>query len=73
MARTVRKKNGARSDVDQTISRLAEAPTEEEIALRAYEIYLDRGQVGGMDLDDWLRAELELTWKWAVQPRKTEA
>jgi hypothetical protein len=33
---------------------------EEEIRLRAYEIYLERGQQPGSDVDDWLQAEREL-------------
>jgi hypothetical protein len=33
---------------------------EEEIRLRAYEIYIERGERPGGDLDDWLRAEREL-------------
>jgi DUF2934 family protein len=36
-------------------------PTEEEIAVRAYHIYLERGGAGGEPLDDWLEAERELT------------
>ncbi len=32
----------------------------EEIRRRAYEIYLERGQQPGRDLDDWLQAEREL-------------
>jgi DUF2934 family protein len=36
------------------------APTPEEIAQRAYEIFLARGGEPGHDLDDWLQAELEL-------------
>ena len=35
-------------------------PSREEIRLRAYEIYLDRGGVPGNELDDWLQAEREL-------------
>jgi hypothetical protein len=35
-------------------------PTNEEIAARAYEIFLTRGGEHGSDLDDWLRAEQEL-------------
>jgi hypothetical protein len=62
MAKTVRKKDNPRGDKDQAISRAAEAPSEEEIALRAYEIYLDRGQADGRDLDDWLEAKRELTF-----------
>jgi hypothetical protein len=36
-------------------------PTEDQIALRAYHIYLDRGESDGNPLDDWLQAEHELT------------
>ena len=32
----------------------------EEIRLRAYEIYLERGEKPGHDLDNWLQAEREL-------------
>jgi hypothetical protein len=35
-------------------------PSREEIARRAYEIYLTRGEVHGYDRDDWLQAEREL-------------
>jgi len=35
-------------------------PSREEIRLRAYEIYLERGGVPGNELDDWLQAEGEL-------------
>ena len=36
-------------------------PTEQEIAARAYELYLKRGGENGSALDDWLAAEEELT------------
>ena len=36
-------------------------PTEEEIAVRAYHIYLERGDAEGSPTDDWLQAERELT------------
>ena len=32
----------------------------EEIKRRAYEIYLERGEQPGRELDDWLQAEREL-------------
>ena len=32
----------------------------EEIRRRAYEIYLERGEQPGRELDDWLQAEREL-------------
>jgi hypothetical protein len=34
---------------------------EEEIRQRAYELYQERGRADGHDLDDWLRAEEEIT------------
>jgi len=39
------------------------APTHEAIALRAYEMYLERGGAPGDALEDWTRAERELTEK----------
>ena len=33
---------------------------DEEIRLRAYEIYLERGEQPGRGLDDWFQAEREL-------------
>jgi len=33
---------------------------DEEIRHRAYEIYLERGEQPGRELDDWLQAEREL-------------
>ena len=35
-------------------------PTTEEIAIRAYEIFQNRGGGHGADVDDWLQAEREL-------------
>ena len=35
-------------------------PTFEQIQVRAYEIYIDRGRQDGLDLDDWFQAEKEL-------------
>jgi len=35
--------------------------SEREIERRAYEIYLERGEQPGRDLDDWLQAEHELS------------
>jgi uncharacterized protein YndB with AHSA1/START domain len=39
-------------------------PTDEQIARRAYELYLDRGQTPGHELEDWLQAERELSANW---------
>jgi hypothetical protein len=35
-------------------------PTHDEIAARAYQIFLERGCQHGHDRDDWLQAEYEL-------------
>ena len=36
-------------------------PTQDQIAARAYEIYLERGSTPGDPMQDWLRAESELS------------
>ena len=36
------------------------APADEEIAQRAYELYLARGGTDGHDLEDWLEARRQL-------------
>jgi Protein of unknown function (DUF2934) len=38
-------------------------PSEEEIRIRAYHRYLERGGGHGMDFEDWLEAERELRTK----------
>jgi Protein of unknown function (DUF2934) len=38
---------------------------EESIRRRAYELFLERGQVSGQELDDWLQAEREIEGKIA--------
>jgi hypothetical protein len=35
----------------------------EEIARRAYELFLARGGAHGHDLEDWFQAERELAWE----------
>ena len=45
-------------------------PTHESIAMRAYEIYIERGAAPGRDLDDWLQAEQELTGKKKSSTRR---
>ena len=35
-------------------------PTHQEIAARAYQLYLQRGRQDGYSVDDWLQAEYEL-------------
>lgn len=47
--------------MSQTIDQFKKAaPTHEQIAARAKEIYLARGNQPGHEVDDWLQAEYEL-------------
>ncbi|HMD43266.1 MAG TPA: DUF2934 domain-containing protein [Candidatus Acidoferrum sp.] len=46
----------------------AKAPTKEEIALRAYHIYLERKGAPGDPHADWLRAERELLAEARKEP-----
>ena len=39
---------------------VVDSAREQEIRRRAYEIYLERGEEPGRDLEDWLQAEREL-------------
>jgi hypothetical protein len=41
-------------------AQVANGARDEEIRRRAYEIYLERGEEPGHELDDWLQAEREL-------------
>jgi hypothetical protein len=43
------------------MSDIKKVPAQEEIELRAYEIYLERGGKEGNAVDDWLAAEKELS------------
>ena len=47
-------------EVSETSESTRVRPTEEEIAVRAYHIYLERGETEGNPSDDWLQAEREL-------------
>jgi hypothetical protein len=44
-------------------------PAQDQIAARAYEIYLERGATPGDPMQDWLRAEREL----AAPPKKSRS
>jgi hypothetical protein len=44
-------------------------PTQDQIAARAYQIYLERGATPGDPMQDWLRAEREL----AAPPNKSSS
>jgi len=48
-------------------------PSGEEIARRAHELYLQRGGEHGKDVEDWVRAEKELSDEPVRVPAKTRA
>jgi Protein of unknown function (DUF2934) len=64
MTRTRKKEKSMSPKPKQDESTEAEATgnsaPSEEIRRRAYEIYLERGEQQGGELDDWLQAEREL-------------
>jgi hypothetical protein len=47
--------------------------TKEDIAHRAYELFVERGSTPGNDIEDWVRAEKELTGEAVAAPAKTMA
>ena len=51
------------AESEKTQVQLANAPSQEEIRLRAYELHHEKGGAHGRDLDDWLEAERELAAK----------
>jgi hypothetical protein len=46
-------------ETDRSLRRVSE-PTYEEIATRAYYLYLERSRSGGGELGDWIQAEAQL-------------
>jgi len=51
---------GRRPAADATPTRTVTAPSYEQIAARAYEIFIARGGQHGRDQEDWYQAESEL-------------
>jgi hypothetical protein len=47
-------------------------PAQDEIARRAYELFLQRGSVPGHETDDWLQAEAELSARGAESEERPE-
>jgi hypothetical protein len=47
-------------------------PTQDDIALRAYHIYLERGRTAGDPMQDWLQAEKELLGPTKKPRRKSK-
>jgi len=53
-------KDVAADQADTTSVSMASEPSEEQVRLRAYHRYLERGGGHGMDFEDWLEAKREL-------------
>lgn len=45
----------------------------EDIAHRAYELYVQRGREPGRDVEDWVRAEEELRSEVVAEPVRAKA
>jgi hypothetical protein len=60
-ARSISSPSPTGPDASEAIESPRTPPSEEEIAVRAYHIYLERGETEGDPTDDWLQAERELT------------
>ena len=64
MAKTAKGKSQpdiSSTDIEQSGEPSDSSPTQEQIAARAYHIYLERGGSDGNPEEDWLQAERELS------------
>jgi len=69
MTKPIKESSPAVSD-----SKTAEGrPRREEIEVRAFQIYVDRGGAHGQDMEDWMQAERELLEKYGKTAGKTKA
>jgi hypothetical protein len=46
--------------LEAVANNISELPLEERVQMRAYELYVLRGNESGSELDDWLQAEDEV-------------
>ena len=53
---------------DEELHRLLYEVLKQRIARRAYQLYLARGGAPGNDLDDWLRAEMDVLGQSLAAP-----
>lgn len=61
MAKTAQIKTNPDPEAEEARESTSIQPTDEEIAVRAYHIYLERGEAEGDPINDWLQAERELS------------
>ncbi len=57
------KKATASKPVETTTLPQSQGNVEDSIRFRAYELFEQRGRNHGFDMEDWLRAEVEVTQK----------
>jgi Protein of unknown function (DUF2934) len=62
----------ASSAATKKTSKVKAKPTQEDIATRAYHIYLERGCTPGDPMQDWLQAEQELLASTKKPRRKSK-
>ena len=60
------------SETTRKVRKAKSAPTQDDIAFHAYQIYQQRGYTAGDPMQDWLRAERELNEKPKKTSRKTK-
>jgi hypothetical protein len=66
------KTRAAASPTVKKSKKMKSQPTQEQIALRAYQIYLERNGAPGNPFEDWVRAERELTEQAKKATRKSK-
>ena len=60
MGRTATKQQRTPLPATQKVEPKRPTITEDDVRLRAYELYLERGGIPGDEVSDWLQAEREL-------------
>jgi DUF2934 family protein len=58
--RAVASMRAGAASAQESIERPNGQPTEEDVRIRAYHRYLERGAAHGNDIEDWVEAEKEL-------------
>lgn len=56
--------NATNPETNETKTRPTEFVLVEQIRFRAYELFVERGQLHGFDQEDWARAEAEILAKF---------
>jgi Protein of unknown function (DUF2934) len=70
MSKTRKRSSPAANVIKMPPAKSAPITDHDEIARRAYEIFLARGAAHGSDMDDWLLAEHELRSAWMPEMKR---